>query len=456
MILNSFSAQNVHGYLNYDITFDKKLSFLIGINGTGKTSVLKLILGLISPSYNYLSSIHFECATLKCVDDVQGNIEIVAKKSNNQIINLHILLENKSHDSNCNFDASKISSSEFRDSEEKDTFLKSFLEDFNNQPTVKIIKSLSTPLFLGLDRRIYEGQQIDRMRHSFFFRKKYQQIPQGELLNNSLIDIQEVIYEYLRERSAQQQKINQEFKNKVLSKSFEFLEPNRLDTQFTSITLKQKKDNALNAFDNLGIDGITEQINNYFAKFENLLIKVNSFSSKKTMDATQIGIYSTLLHNQSQIQRIDELISLNDIYQTEIKELYEPIHQFEKIVNSFFSESRKRIEIDQKGDIIVIFPNEKRTKIFDLSSGEKQIITMIGHLIFFKNENTNSDIFIIDEPELSLHLAWQEIFVKSILEASSNTQFILATHSPSIIGSNAEELCHDLGKLNLGDEYATV
>jgi len=52
---------------------------------------------------------------------------------------------------------------------------------------------------------------------------------------------------------------------------------------------------------------------------------------------------------------------------------------------------------------------------------------MIAHLIF-EEAQKSSGIFIIDEPELSLHIAWQEIFVHSIMQASPNTQFILATN----------------------------
>ena len=91
--------------------------------------------------------------------------------------------------------------------------------------------------------------------------------------------------------------------------------------------------------------------------------------------------------------------------------------------------------IDPQGELKVKFKNEKIANIYELSSGEKQIVTMLGHLIYFAEKfKTESGIFIIDEPEVSLHLAWQEIFVDSILSASPNTQFILATHSPAITG----------------------
>ena len=66
MKINSFLAKNVHGYLNYNIEFFNELTFLIGINGSGKTSALKLILGLISPSFQYLNQIDYEFAELIC------------------------------------------------------------------------------------------------------------------------------------------------------------------------------------------------------------------------------------------------------------------------------------------------------------------------------------------------------------------------------------------------------
>ena len=41
-------------------------------------------------------------------------------------------------------------------------------------------------------------------------------------------------------------------------------------------------------------------------------------------------------------------------------------------------------------------------------------------------------IFIIDEPELSLHVDWQRILFPTLLKQNSSNQFIVATHSPFI------------------------
>jgi ABC-type multidrug transport system ATPase subunit len=83
MKINSFEAKNVHGYLNYYIDFFSVLTFLIGINGSGKTSALKLILGLITPSFQYLNQIDYEFAELKCsTTELEQDIIIIILPKN--------------------------------------------------------------------------------------------------------------------------------------------------------------------------------------------------------------------------------------------------------------------------------------------------------------------------------------------------------------------------------------
>ena len=74
----------------------------------------------------------------------------------------------------------------------------------------------------------------------------------------------------------------------------------------------------------------------------------------------------------------------------------------------------------------------KNRNINFLASGERQILIMLCHL-YLNKELPKNGIFIIDEPELSLHLLWQEKFVDEIIKAKPDLQIILATHSPAII-----------------------
>ena len=64
-----------------------------------------------------------------------------------------------------------------------------------------------------------------------------------------------------------------------------------------------------------------------------------------------------------------------------------------------------------------------------LSSGEQHELVILYELLFRIPDNS---LILIDEPELSLHVLWQEQFLKDLEEmaALSNFRVILATHSP--------------------------
>ena len=79
--------------------------------------------------------------------------------------------------------------------------------------------------------------------------------------------------------------------------------------------------------------------------------------------------------------------------------------------------------------------SNQKINVHHLSSGEKQIVTFFAYLIFGL-KTTNQSIFIVDEPELSLHLNWQRKFVDAIMSINQNVQLIFATHAPEMIGKN--------------------
>jgi predicted ATPase len=75
---------------------------------------------------------------------------------------------------------------------------------------------------------------------------------------------------------------------------------------------------------------------------------------------------------------------------------------------------------------------ENLRSIKTLSSGERQILIAITYLCFLTK---SSGIFVIDEPELSLHLAWQQQLVEGLKAVKpAGCQIILATHTPEIVG----------------------
>jgi predicted ATP-dependent endonuclease of OLD family len=461
MKIDSFEAVGVHDYLKFNIDFYSELTFLIGINGSGKTSALKLILGLTSPSYHYLNQINYDFCQVVCSSE-SGQKDIVLraeqdKKSNtftikfshkNETITSEPIIRFLRNDDN--FDVEEFSITEQR-----------HRELFDNLEIIKKIREITTPKFLGLDRRIYEGRSIDmrfrnrRMQMHTRQRRSFEGYPEPPAIDASLEEVQALVFDYFRKIAQRQPQISEEFKRKIFKQSFSFIADYNLDPIPSSLEqLQERREKVITAVTNLGIDYLNWDVKYFFGQIEEIVKQNIDYQGKEkdekkeALDEAYFKILRTWFNNGSQLRRIDEIINYSQQYQEQITLLRSPIKRLEDIVSNFLKEGNKALKITPDGEIKVLLKNGKYANVYELSSGEKQIIIMIAHLIFEEDQRP-SGIFIIDEPELSLHIAWQLIFVDSIIEASPKTQFILATHSPSIISKvRREQFCQDLNKLN--------
>ena len=72
-----------------------------------------------------------------------------------------------------------------------------------------------------------------------------------------------------------------------------------------------------------------------------------------------------------------------------------------------------------------------------MSSGEQHEVVLLYNLIF---EVPDSSILLVDEPENSLHVAWQKMIIPDLLKIAENKklQLIVATHSPTIVSYGSD------------------
>ena len=67
---------------------------------------------------------------------------------------------------------------------------------------------------------------------------------------------------------------------------------------------------------------------------------------------------------------------------------------------------------------------------YQLSSGEKQMLVILLTVLV---EDQQPYVLFMDEPEVSLHIDWQQRLIDLILTLNPNVQIILTTHSPAVI-----------------------
>jgi predicted ATPase len=108
---------------------------------------------------------------------------------------------------------------------------------------------------------------------------------------------------------------------------------------------------------------------------------------------------------------------------------------------------------DEDGELKIMFTdsNDKPVELSTFSTGEKQIIYRVGHLL--KDlENLDNAFILIDEPETSLHPKWQKKYVQYLRDVFDglDIQFFIATHSPYILqGINqVNSICYKIDRNN--------
>ena len=449
MKINRFTAENVNGYLNFDIEFNESLTFLIGINGSGKTTALKLILGLLSPSWVNLTQIKYSYAQVVC--EIEKKV-ISIRAEYLDDIKIRLAIESEIQEFNGAStvkvqDLPTVQIGDFSRFEVRNIMNRysRYESLFTELDAVRAIRKLNTPVFLGLDRRIHEGGEIDLLTFENFLQQRdFTSDIKGNLYE-SLLDVEKLIKNNFIEFSQNQASISAKLKNNIIYSSFDTIQGND-DLGFnieTDIDIETRKERILVASRNFEIPNLEKKILNYFDALSKIQKNLIREQKKKTKEPSKSFMKSLgqWLINSPQLERIDKIISLYESAQEEIENSYKEFTKFESLANLYFEENKKSIVVEKNGDLKITLPNGDSTGIYKLSSGEKQIIVMLAQLIFGKQRDT----FIIDEPELSLHLGWQELFVKTLQEASPKTQFIMATHSPTILGNiENQKYCQDL------------
>lgn len=109
---------------------------------------------------------------------------------------------------------------------------------------------------------------------------------------------------------------------------------------------------------------------------------------------------------------------------------YAPKTEFINVASDLLYQ--KSIRVDRGNQTQIISANGLTIPIESLSSGEKQLLIFLSETLL---QEGKPHIFLADEPELSLHVEWQEELVPSLLSLNPNAQVLFATHSPDIVGT---------------------
>lgn len=420
-------VRNLHGSLNKEINFHDDLNILVGINGSGKTSVLNVIEWLIALNIPSLAVLQFSELALSLEVD---NRRIVLKATQTEKI-MVISVEGVAPP----MAPIKVALRHKPGHVDSDVQLRGWKDHYSQlgpesveRPVWSFIEQLPRPVSISLDRNL--SAEADKVLYID---------PHPRVQGNKVARVKspiDKVMEVTGERYlAYQSEVlghNEELKARLVLSAFQdpFVVEKPGRAKRVSLNEIDRLEQKVTELLSSAIKDSNVQVAMFFQGVKNLIKHSPPVESKEGKVFWRAFA--------SRFSLIDELAKAFEDYEKRISFAYSDLSRFLLTVNQFLADSSKELSFDDsKGALSFKYLDkdgkaEGRHKSIELlSSGERQILILMTFLAFVAAKDR---VFIVDEPELSLHPKWQHEFLDAFKSMTpSGTQLIIATHSPEIV-----------------------
>lgn len=411
--LEYIKIRGLFGEEDFTIHFENDINIFIAENGSGKTTILNIIVAILNGDNVKLNKLPFKSFEI----GVNGKIEKIDKNE------LKILAYRDIDDEEILF---KLRKTVPRDIYEEILEIYRFTGELDINRIQSIIKNY------------YSYNRYDMNFKDFINKIK---VIRG--YNNKLNEIRDRINEdilYFPTYRRIEVDIDYGSKDKIRSRymnygiNFGMDDVERIISKLTS-NLKQ---DALKDYSAMNGDILNDLLSDKSIKSDknikidrekiNIIIGRIGESNIKQVDKLKDFVNNKQGNYKNKQFLYYYLEKLINIYEKQ-KVIDEKIKRYISVCNKYlvnkkliYDEVMVEISIEDK-------KNKKKISFNHLSSGEKQIISLFTKVYLDTDKKT---IFLIDEPELSLSIIWQETLIKDIYDSGNISLLLATTHSPYI------------------------
>lgn len=414
-ILESVSISGLWGAPEHHIHFDlsKDMNFLVGQNGTGKTTVINLISAALRADYERLDKIEFSkiLLTLRKRGTNRKPSILVTKTPRTDMPYFDIEYKIKAA-------ATAPAKSFDLDAYAEERRFRGLpprilRERFAHQHYLDVQKEIQTLImvcWLSIHRRSDDIPQTDE--------KKTQ-----SSVDQKLFSLNNLLVRYFSQFSKKYSDHTNEFqKNSFLA----LLTPEREGAvvDFSkSIDIESERRSLAKVFEVLGVERALyeKKLDTHLKKFTSA---VKTFAEKNELTTRDFAAMYNVWKTHSLVQHYKTV-------EERRSEIFAPQQLFLDTINYMFA-GRKVVTISSSNELVVSTQNGRHIQLDELSSGEKQLLIILGEALL---QEKAAITYIADEPELSLHVSWQEQLTDAIKRLNPNAQILFATHSPDIVGA---------------------
>lgn len=459
MKVEQIKIKGLFGELNYDIKLEDNKLILVAENGSGKTTIVNIIYYFLSKQWNKLIRYKFNSISAKINGKtIEFNRDELTTLSSEKIkrltrrLPIHLRQE-MTH---------LLAQEDFSDIYDNPLKIEYFVEKYN----------LPRSYF-------YEMVEEFRIRQTSLFEEL---LPEKREILSELIDCQILYLPTFRRIEQELKAIFPDLESDVekYDRKRRFTTRTPKDVGYVELVefgmedVKRKIKGKLNELEenlnyriknNLTGGYLKDVINRTYSKITYKQIQaINEKALKLILDRIDESVLSKSeknkllnfvkeINQQGSIEKEETKIIAYFIFR--LSEIYNDLKKEEKDIEQFISicneySENKQFVYNNINFKITINPlrngkpvNKEEIELRDLSSGEKQIVSLFSHLFLSQQK----DFFIvIDEPELSLSVPWQQKILVDIVKNPYCKGLLSVTHSPFIFENELEKYAHGLSE----------
>ena len=413
--IKSVSIKGLWEVKNIKVDFNEDVNILIGGNGSGKTTFLRIIESFLNVDLGAVEEIVFDEVEIDIQNDEEVNILLIQRLMEDNVTPVFRYV----------FPDGEIV--ELRSSEGRVMYRSRVSAHSVYQHLKERLGKLVKVSWLSINRI---GENVDRSDRRSYESFRTDVDVKLSILMNQIISYRLQLETKVNERTG---KFNEEIVSLLLyNQKYDNLPKYSQIQELKSYTKEEIITELHKVFSYFGNPRVhSEDIERHAEMINTVVEKMNNrdghFSAEEMLSL-------------SLMNRTLAILGLSTDYQRDKAKILEPINMYLGIVYQYLKE--KRIELNATTSELIPHVQigtgkEKALDVKSLSSGEKQLLILLTETLL---QQSQPYIFIADEPELSLHIEWQRNLINSIRNLNPHAQIIFATHAPEIAANHPQKL----------------